>query len=69
MISIVLRKKLKDASLTEHRWADERAAKGASARMSNIRFVFRILCLIGFALGCGFVAGDLGAQGQGPRAN
>ena len=63
MISIVLRKKLKDASLTEHRWADERAAKGASARMSNICFGFRILCLIGFALGCG-----LSRETSAPRA-
>ena len=28
MTSIVLRKKLKDASLTKQRWVDERGAKG-----------------------------------------
>jgi glutamate carboxypeptidase len=64
MISIILGKTLKDAPLTQKRWADERGATGASARMSNIRFHFQIVCLIGFAFGCG-----LSRETSAPRAN
>ena len=53
MTSIVLRRKLKDASLT-HTALGRREGRERRIGMNNIRFCFRVVCLIGLALGCGW---------------